>query len=150
MDDLVMPQPLSCRGVERHNAVREEIHPAPVPTVEVRLGCLGRDVNNAARFVQRLAAPRHQASCGLVGVRGPGVVTEFPRTWNQMEYPTPQTGSDIEGANSTGTAKTTDDQEIFISNARRVQADSRCPFHVQACAEMNGAVLPEAADGLAR
>src|SRR5438552_12863095 len=67
-----------------------------------------------------------------------------------MENPTPQTGSDIEGANSAWTAEATDDQKILIGDTRRVKADARCPLHIQACTKMNGTILPKASDRLAR
>src|SRR5436189_5168842 len=66
-----------------------------------------------------------------------------------MEYPPPQTGSDIEGANSAWTAEATDDQKVLIGDARRVEADARCPLHVQAGTKMNGTILPKASDRLA-
>src|SRR6266705_2971987 len=69
--------------------------------------------------------------------------------WNQMEYPAPQTGSDIEGANSAWTAQAPDDQKILIGDARRVKADARCPLHIQACTKVNGTILPKAPDRLA-
>src|SRR3989441_12060146 len=69
--------------------------------------------------------------------------------WNQMEYPAPQTGSDIEGANSAWTAEATDDQKILIGDDRRVQADARCLFHIQACGKVNRTILTKASDRLA-
>src|SRR6266404_8385824 len=66
-----------------------------------------------------------------------------------MEYPAPQTGPDIEGANGAWTAEATDDQKILIGDTRRVKADARRPLHIQANAKVNGAILPEAADDVA-
>src|SRR4051812_8539185 len=111
-----MPQPLSRRGVESDQAIREEIHPVTIAAVEVGFRRFGRDVNNPALFVQRLTGPRHEAGSGFVSVDGPGVVTQFSRTGYQMEYPAALTGSDIKGANRSWTAKASDDQKILIGD----------------------------------
>ena len=66
-----------------------------------------------------------------------------------MEYPAPQTGSDIEGANSAWATKAADDQKILIGDARGVKADARRPLYIQASTKMNGTILPEASDRLA-
>src|SRR5262245_5077793 len=66
-----------------------------------------------------------------------------------MEYPAALTSSNIEGANSAWTTDATDDQKVLIGDARRVQADGRCPFHIQTRAKVNRTVLPETADHLA-
>src|SRR6185295_18004110 len=108
-------------------AVGEEIHPVTIAPVEIGLRRFGGDVNNPALFVQRLTAPGHEAGGGFVGLGRPGLVTQFSRTWNQVEYPAPQTGSDIEGANRARTAEATDDQKVLVSDARGVEADARCP-----------------------
>ena len=73
--DLVMPQPLSRRGVEGDQGVREEIHPMTMAPVEIGFRRLGGDVYNSTLFVQRLTGPWHEASGGLVGLGGPGIVT---------------------------------------------------------------------------
>src|SRR5437899_3415674 len=118
--------------------------------VKIGFRRLGRDVNNPTFFVQRLTGPWHEAGGGLVGFSGPGVVTQFSRTRNQMENPAPQSGPNIEGANSTGTAEAANDQKILIGDARCVKPDGRCPLHIEAGAKMNGTVLAEASNRLAR
>src|SRR5580765_4278502 len=109
-----MPLALSRRGVKGDKAVRKKIRPVTIAAVEIGFRRLGGDVNNPALFVQRLTGPGHEAGSGFVGLGGPGIVTQFARTWNQMEYPAPQTGSDIEGTNRAWTADATDDQKILI------------------------------------
>src|SRR5262249_6319160 len=67
-----------------------------------------------------------------------------------MEYPASQTSSNIERANSAWAAKAADDQNVLIGDARSVQANARCPVHIQAGTKVNGTILPEASDRLAR
>src|ERR1041384_5932759 len=66
-----------------------------------------------------------------------------------MEYPAPQTGSNIESAHGPWTAEAADDQKILIGDARRVKADPRGPLHIPACPNGNGTILPKGSDGLA-
>src|SRR5437764_3867064 len=65
-----------------------------------------------------------------------------------MEDPAPQTGPDIEGAHSAWTAEATNDQKILVGDARGVKPDTGCALHIQACAKVNGTILPEASDDL--
>src|SRR5688572_5841251 len=148
--DLVMPQPLSRRSLERDQAVREEIHSVTLAAVEIGFRRFRCHKKNAALVVERLTGPGHDARSGLVRVRGPGIVTHFAGSWNQMEYPTPQTRSDIERADRAGTAHATDNQEIPIRDPRRVQADVRCAVDIQPRAQVKGTVLTKAPDRLAR
>src|ERR1051325_7602126 len=66
--DLVMPQPLSRRGVQGDKTVREEIHPMPIAAVEIGFRRLGWNENNPTLFVERLTRPWHEASGGFVGL----------------------------------------------------------------------------------
>ena len=111
MHDLEMPEPFPGRGVQRHDAVGEQIHPMPLAAVEIGLGRLGRDVNDAALFIERLAAPRHHAGGGFVGLRRPGVVAHFAGTGNQVKDPAPLPGPHIEGAHAPGSADAAEDQQ---------------------------------------
>src|SRR6185503_9847949 len=115
--DLVMPQPLSRQGIEGDQAVREKIFAVTIAAVEIGFRRLGGDVNNTTLFVQRLTGPSHEAGGGFVGFGGPRIVTELFGMRNQMEYPAPQTGSDIESADSTWTTEATNDQKILIGDA---------------------------------
>src|SRR5205085_12533279 len=136
-------------GIGRDKAVGEEICAVTIAAVEIRLGRLGGGINNPTLVIQRLTAPGHEASGGFVGFSGPRIVTQFSRTRNQMEYPAPQTASDIECANRSWATDAADDQQVLIGNARCVQANARCPLHIQARAKMNGTILAEAPDRLA-
>src|ERR1043165_5737111 len=121
-----------------------------VAPVEIGLRGLGGDVNNPALFIQRLTGPRHQAGSRFVGFSGPGIVAQLIRTGKEKKHPRPQAGPDIERANSARASETADDQEIFIRDAWRIQADSRRPLHVKPCAKVDGTILTKAPDDLAR
>src|SRR5262245_20204383 len=132
-----MPEALPCRGIKGNETVREEIRTVTIAAVEIGLRGFGWDINNAALFIERLTTPWHYTSGGFVCLGRPGIVTEFTRTWNQMENPASRSRPDIEGAQRTRTTDPTDDQKILVSDTRRVQADPRRAVHIQACAQVN-------------
>ena len=99
MHDLEMPDPFSGVGVQREDAVGEQVLPMSFTPIEIGLSRLGRDVHDAAPFIQRLAAPGHQAGRGFPGVVGPGVVTHLARPGDKVEDPTLLAGPDIESPN---------------------------------------------------
>ena len=126
VDHLEVPEALAGGGVERDEGVGEKIFPVALGTIEVGLGRLRRDVNDAAFLVERLARPRHDAGGRLPGVGGPGVVAEFAGAWNQVENPAARTGAHIEAAHGAGAADAADDERIAVNDTGGVETDIGC------------------------
>ena len=125
MHDLKMPEPFSRGGVQCEQAVGEQILSMSFSPIEIRLSRLGRDVNDAAFFIQRLAAPGHQTGRVFVSVLRPGVVAHLARPGDQVEDPTLLAGPDVESPNRTLAAEAANDQDVLVSNARRIQARAK-------------------------
>ena len=137
--DLKVPNAFSGCRIQGKHSVGEQVRPVPPTTIEIRLGSLGRHIDDATLFIKRLAAPRHQARRGLVGILGPSVVAYFARTWNQMKDPPPFTRANVVSTHSALAPHTTDDHEILVHHTGRVQAR----------AELDRSIVPKVLDHLA-
>src|SRR5258708_9187317 len=82
--------------VERDQAVAEEIGPFPEASVKVVLRARGRDVDDAARGVDRLLSPVVRATHGLPGILGPRVVAEFAGPGDGVKGPDLFSRADVE------------------------------------------------------
>ena len=149
VDHLEMPEPLASGGVERDEGVGEKIFPVALGAIEVGLGRLRRDVNDAAFLVERLARPRHDAGGRLPGVGGPGVVAEFAGAWNQVKNPAARAGAHIEAAHGAGAADAADDERISVEDTGGVEADIGRGVRIESGAEDDGAVVAKRGDRLA-
>src|SRR5688572_17987409 len=125
MHNLVMPQPFSRRGVQREDAVREEVHPMAIASVKIGLGGLRRDVNDTALFIERLTAPRHGARGRFVGVLRPCVGSDFVGPRNQMKDPTLFARLHIEGTDGALATYAAEDQRVFVDDAGRIQSGAK-------------------------
>ena len=121
MDDLEVPDPFAGGGIESEQAVGKEIHPVTLSPVEVGLGSLGSDVDNAPFFIERLAAPGHGPGSSFPGIPGPGIVTELPGARDEVEDPPALSGSDIVGADRSYTADSSHDNEILVDDSRGIE-----------------------------
>src|ERR1035437_3451373 len=87
MNRLEMPQAFSRAGIQRQQAVAEQVIALPVAAVEVVGRRSGRDVNNAALLIKAHVAPIIGGSDVLPGILRPSLVTELARVRNSVELP---------------------------------------------------------------
>ena len=102
MDRLKVPEPLARSRIEREQAVAEQIRSVAVGTVEVVRRRAGRQVHDAALFVDRHLAPVVRAAHVLVRILRPGLVAELTGSRHGVELPQPLAGDDVVGADVTG------------------------------------------------
>ncbi len=96
MDHLEVPEPLSGSGVQRKDAVAEQIGTRAVGPVEIELRAARRHVDDTAAFVDRELAPVVGAAHGLPGVGRPCFVAELAGAWHRVKRPDKRAGEDIE------------------------------------------------------
>ena len=87
MHELLVPQALAGARIEGQQAVAEQVGADAVAAVEIERRRSGREVDDAARHVDRDLAPGVGAADVLPGVLRPGVVAELARTRNGVERP---------------------------------------------------------------
>ena len=95
MHRLEVPEPLAGARVEREEAVGEEILADAIRAVEVVVRRSGRDVDDAAFFVDRHRAPVVHAADVLVGLLRPRVVAELAGQRHRVELPLLLTRDDV-------------------------------------------------------
>lgn len=77
MHGLVVPDALAGLGVQRQNAIAEEVLPLTEPAVEIVTGGSGGAEDPAACFVERETAPGVGTAVDLVFDELPGVKAEL-------------------------------------------------------------------------
>ena len=150
-DELKMPQALPRRGVERDEAVREQVVADSIAAVEIRRGRTGRHEDDAGRFVERHARPAVRAAVIGPGVLRPRAVAGFAGMRNRVERPPQRARPRIVGADVAGRRRQSladaaaDDQQIAVHDAGRRQADrlalGRAP---EIAAQIDPSVVAEA------
>src|SRR5260370_25402327 len=98
VDELEMPEALAGAGVEREEAVAEEIGAEAVCAVEIVLGAGGGRVEDAAFGVERHFAPDVGAADGLPRVLRPRLVAELAGMRDGVKGPGQLAGARVEGA----------------------------------------------------
>src|SRR5438876_12081962 len=98
MHHLEMPQALAGAGIERQQAVAEEIGAAAIGAIEVVLRARRGGVDDAALFVDREFAPDIRSADALPRILGPSVIPELAGARNGVESPHQLPGHDIESA----------------------------------------------------
>ena len=157
MDGLEVPQPLAGLRLEREDAVGKQILSDAIRAVEVVVGRSERDVDDAARFVDRHRAPVVHAADVLVGVLRPRVVAELARQRHRVELPFLLAGDHVVGADVSRrvderfAGRRSEDEQVLPDLARAVRLD---PAGVllgarKTVAQIDDAVLAEGQDGLA-
>jgi len=119
-----MPEAFSGTGVEREEAVAEEIGAGAICTIEVVFGA-ARGTKTMPRFSSSESSPSYWRRDGFPGVAGPGVVAEFAGTRNGVKGPGERAGFYVVGANVAGRGCISfigggaEDEQIFEDAAGR-------------------------------
>ena len=156
MHGLEVPQPLAGLGVEREQAVGEEVLPDPIGAIEVVVRRAGRHIDDAALLVDRHRSPVVGAADVLVRLFRPGVVAELAGLRNRVELPHLLPGDDVVGADVAGrrderfAGRRPQDDEVLPDLAGAVGLDaSRLLRSRETDAQIDRAVLAERQDRLA-
>ena len=87
MNHLEMPEALAGAGIERKQAIAEQIGALSVGAVEVVFGTADGNVDDAALLIDGEFAPGVCAADRFPGIFRPGVVSEFAGMRNGVEDP---------------------------------------------------------------
>src|SRR5665213_2714821 len=102
VNHLEVPKTFAGAGVQREQAVAEQIGPRAVGPVKVVFGASRRHINDPASLVQRKFAPTISAANGLPCVLRPCVISELARMRDGMKTPDQLTRAYVIGANIAG------------------------------------------------
>ena len=153
VDELLVPEALAGVGVERQQAIGEQIRTVAVAAPEIRLGRFGGHVEDAALLIEREAGPVRHGAGRLVPIRRPGMVAVFARVRDRVEDPTQLAVAHVVGADGPGAAgESADDVQILVDHARCVDDYAGRALAVgdlDGGAEMDRAVLSKGGDQLA-
>jgi hypothetical protein len=73
----------------------------------------------------------------------------FAGAGDEVKDPAPRARADVESTHGPRPPETADDEQVLVGDAGRVEPDSRGILRVEAAAQLNGALVAEAADELA-
>jgi len=102
MHHLEVPDPFSGSGIQREQAVAEQVGARAIAAVEVVLRTRGRHVDDAAGAIDRHLRPVVRAADALPRIFRPRVVAELPFVRDRVEGPDEASGADVEGTDIAG------------------------------------------------
>ena len=156
MHALEMPQPLARFGVERDQAVGEEIVTDTIRTVKIESGGACRYVNDAALGIDSHTGPIVRGPSIFPGVLGPRLVSEFAGQRNGVKRPAGLARPRVEGANIAGRrgkrfgVAPANDEQIFVDNGRAGERNERSGVvAAEIFAQVDAPVLAEPWNGFA-
>src|SRR5882724_118155 len=118
-----MPEALARAGIEREQAVGEEIVAKSVRAIKIKGGGSSGNVDDAANRIEGHSGPVIGGAAGFPCVARPGVVTEFAGNRNSVKRPAKFAGADIEGTNVAGRSRkgfwiaAADNNQVFENEA---------------------------------
>ena len=154
MHRLEVPDATSRRGIERQQAVREQVVADAVGPVEVRRGRSGGHEHDPTRLVECHAGPVVGASVHPPRRLGPGIVAGLVRTRNRVEGPSQHARAHVvrpdvprRGARAFARASA-DNQQIAVDDAGRCQPDRLGGGGAsEIVAQVDAPPIPEAGNG---
>ncbi len=87
MNHLEVPQAPAGPGIQREQAVAEQVRPPAIGAVKVVLRARRRRKDDATLLVDRKFAPHVRSAHALPRVLWPGLIAELAGTWNRVEGP---------------------------------------------------------------
>ncbi len=137
-----MPEAPAGVGLQGDERAGKEIHAMAVAAVEVGLGCLGGNVDDAAGFIEGLAGPGHDACGGLPGIGRQVSLPTSPGRGMRWKIQRRSPVRTSIARTAPGPPTPPEDEEVLVSNTRRIEADVGRALGVQSAAEgVKGAVL---------
>src|SRR5271169_5057247 len=151
-----MPDAFSGGGIQRQQAVGEQVVAGAVGAVEIAGGAAGGDVDDAALEIDRHAGPVVGGAGVGPRVLGPGIVAELTGARDGVELPTKLAGAGVVGANvavrgGKGFALApADDQQVLVDNAGAGEAHGLLfGVAIQVHVEVDAALVAEAGEKFA-
>ncbi len=157
MHALEMPEAFAGAGVQREQAVGEEVVADAIGAVKIKSGRAGGNVNDSANRIERHASPVVGGAAGFPGVTWPGFVAEFAKQRNGVERPAKLSGANIESANTAGRSgkcfwiASAEDDQVFKDDAGAGENDGvgAGRFAIEIFAEVDAAGVAEIGNGFA-
>ena len=145
-----MPDQFSCVGIEREQRVRVEVVADAVGAVEVGGRRSRRDVDDAARPVERHARPAVRAAVLFPRILRPGLVPGFAGMRNRMKTPLEFAGPRVVRADVAGRRRQVfrhapaKDQQVLVDDAGRGEDNGlACRIASEIAVEIDPAAIAE-------
>ncbi len=153
-----MPEAFASAGVERKQAVGEEIVAKAIRTIKIKSGGASGNVNDSANGIERHSGPVVCGTSGFPGVGRPGVIAKFAGLRNGVKRPAKFAGADLEGTNVAGRSRkgfriaSADDNQVFEDDAGTGENDGvgAGRFAAEILAKVDATVVAEIGNGFAR